>query len=61
MQEVLLFNHQTLFLVLTPQQVSKQEHILPFWSTWRKFLRVKLPHELVHLGAKASTLAHSDM
>ncbi|XP_047089859.1 protein root UVB sensitive 3-like [Lolium rigidum] len=47
--------------VLTPQQVSKQEHILPFWSTWRKFLRVKLPHELVHLGAKASTLTHSDM
>ncbi|XP_047089858.1 protein root UVB sensitive 3-like [Lolium rigidum] len=47
--------------VLTPQQVSKQEHILPFWSTWRKLLRVKLPHELVHLGAKASTLTHSDM
>uniref|UniRef100_A0ACD5TV74 Uncharacterized protein n=1 Tax=Avena sativa TaxID=4498 RepID=A0ACD5TV74_AVESA len=47
--------------VLTPQQVSKQEHILPFWSTWRKVLRIKLPHELVHLGAKASTLTHSDM
>ncbi|XBH57415.1 hypothetical protein VPH35_079027 [Triticum aestivum] len=47
--------------VLTPEQVSKQEHILPFWSSWRKLLRVKLPHELVHLGAKASMLAHSDM
>ncbi|XP_044982445.1 protein root UVB sensitive 3 isoform X2 [Hordeum vulgare subsp. vulgare] len=47
--------------VLTPQQVSKQEHILPFWSSWRKLLRVKLPHELVNLGAKASMLTHSDM
>ncbi|KAF7050027.1 hypothetical protein CFC21_058447 [Triticum aestivum] len=47
--------------VLTPQQVAKQEHILPFWSSWRKLLRVKLPHELVHLGAKASMLTHSDM
>uniref|UniRef100_A0A0D9Z3W5 DUF647 domain-containing protein n=1 Tax=Oryza glumipatula TaxID=40148 RepID=A0A0D9Z3W5_9ORYZ len=31
--------------VLTPEQVSKQEHILPFWSSWRKLLRIKLPHE----------------
>ncbi|XP_015691025.2 protein root UVB sensitive 3 [Oryza brachyantha] len=47
--------------VLTPQQVSKQEHILPFWSSWRKLLRIKLPHEHVHLGAKASMLTHPDM
>lgn len=47
--------------VLTPQQVSKQEHILPFWSSWRKFLRIKLPHEHVHLGAKASRLTHPDL
>ncbi|KAG8095964.1 hypothetical protein GUJ93_ZPchr0013g35396 [Zizania palustris] len=47
--------------ILTPQQVSKQEHILPFWSSWRKLLRIELPHERVHLGAKASMLTHSDM
>ncbi|KAF2937979.1 protein root UVB sensitive 3 isoform X1 [Oryza sativa Japonica Group] len=47
--------------VLTPQQVSKQEHILPYWSSWRKFLRIKLPHEHVHLGAKASRLTHPDL
>jgi hypothetical protein len=50
-----------IFLVLTPQQVSKQEHILPYWSSWRKFLRIKLPHEHVHLGAKASRLTHPDL
>uniref|UniRef100_A0A0D9VR67 DUF647 domain-containing protein n=1 Tax=Leersia perrieri TaxID=77586 RepID=A0A0D9VR67_9ORYZ len=33
--------------VLTPQQVSKQEHILPFWSSWRRLLGIKLPHEHV--------------
>ncbi|EMS57726.1 hypothetical protein TRIUR3_24734 [Triticum urartu] len=48
-------------LIVLPNMVSKQEHILPFWSSWRKLLRVKLPHELVHLGAKASMLTHSDM
>jgi hypothetical protein len=50
-----------LFLVLAPQKVSQQEHILPFWSTWRKLNKIKLPHERVHLGAKASMLTHSDM
>jgi len=47
--------------VLAPQKVSQQEHILPFWSTWRKLNKIKLPHERVHLGAKASMLTHSDM
>ncbi|KAG2553819.1 hypothetical protein PVAP13_9KG623900 [Panicum virgatum] len=47
--------------VLAPKQVSQQEHILPFWSSWRKLIRIKLPHEHVHLGAKASMLTHTDM
>ncbi|RLN17131.1 hypothetical protein C2845_PM02G33400 [Panicum miliaceum] len=47
--------------VLAPKQVSQQEHILPFWSNWRKLIRIKLPHERVHLGAKASMLTHTDM
>ncbi|XP_066397619.1 protein root UVB sensitive 3-like isoform X2 [Miscanthus floridulus] len=47
--------------VLAPQKVSQLEHILPFWSTWRKLNKIKLPHERVHLGAKASMLTHSDM
>ncbi|KAL6645149.1 hypothetical protein ACP70R_016757 [Stipagrostis hirtigluma subsp. patula] len=47
--------------VLAPQQVSRQEHILPFWPSFRKLVRIKLPHERVHLGAKASMLTHSDM
>ncbi|CAN6301790.1 unnamed protein product [Urochloa humidicola] len=47
--------------VLAPQQVSQQEHILPFWSSWRKLIRIKLAHERVHLGAKASMLTHTDM
>jgi hypothetical protein len=48
-------------LALAPQKVSQQEHILPFWSTWRKSIRTKLPHEHVKLGAKASMLTHTDM
>ncbi|AQL08719.1 Retrovirus-related Pol polyprotein LINE-1 [Zea mays] len=47
--------------VLVPRKVSQQEHILPSWSNWRKLNRIKLPHERVHLGAKASMLTHSDM
>ncbi|CAL4938233.1 unnamed protein product [Urochloa decumbens] len=47
--------------VLAPQKVSQQEHILPFWSSWRKLIRIKLAHERVHLGAKASMLTHTDM
>ncbi|KAK3150863.1 hypothetical protein QOZ80_3AG0238740 [Eleusine coracana subsp. coracana] len=46
---------------LAPQQVSQQEHILPFRSSWRKLIRMKLPHECVKLGAKASMLTHTDM
>ncbi|XP_062210345.1 protein root UVB sensitive 3 [Phragmites australis] len=47
--------------VLAPQKVSQQEHILPLWSSWRKLIRIKLPYERVHLGAKASVLTHTDM
>lgn len=47
--------------VLAPQQVSRHEHILPFWSSWRKLIRIKLPHERLHLGAKASMLTHTDI
>jgi hypothetical protein len=58
---ILIFFLIALFLVLVPRKVSQQEHILPSWSNWRKLNRIKLPHERVHLGAKASMLTHSDM
>ncbi|KAJ4820194.1 Protein root UVB sensitive 3 [Rhynchospora pubera] len=47
--------------VLTPQQVSKMEHILPFWASWRRLTNTKLLYERVQLGAKASSLRHSEI
>ncbi|XP_078164578.1 root UVB sensitive protein (Protein of unknown function, DUF647) isoform X3 [Carex rostrata] len=47
--------------VLTPQQVSKMEHILPFWASWRRLTNTKLLYEHVKLGSKASSLRHSEI
>ncbi|KAJ3673849.1 hypothetical protein LUZ60_005841 [Juncus effusus] len=52
-----LKNHE----VMTPKDVSKEEHIIPFWASWRKLTNTKLLYEHIKLGAKASSLKHSDL
>ncbi|WCJ22113.1 hypothetical protein M5689_004215 [Euphorbia peplus] len=47
--------------VLSPEQVSKMEHILPRWITFWCSGTVKLLHTHICLGARISSLDHQEM
>ncbi|PIA63099.1 hypothetical protein AQUCO_00200847v1 [Aquilegia coerulea] len=47
--------------VLSPQQVSKLEHILPVWASSWYSKTSKLTHKKIHLGVRISSLSHSEM
>ncbi|KAJ9174163.1 hypothetical protein P3X46_017221 [Hevea brasiliensis] len=46
---------------LSPEQVSRMEHILPKWTTFWSSKNVKLLHKQVHLGVRVSSLDHQEM
>lgn len=47
--------------VLSPEQVSRMEHVLPTWITSWSSKKVKLLHANVHLGVRVSSLDHQEM
>ncbi|KAL5723182.1 Protein root UVB sensitive 3 [Ranunculus cassubicifolius] len=47
--------------VLTPQQVSKLEHILPVWASSWCSQKSKRIHKKIHLGLRVSSLSHTEM
>ncbi|KAJ8760516.1 hypothetical protein K2173_015183 [Erythroxylum novogranatense] len=47
--------------VLSPEQVSKMEHILPMWTSSWYSKKAKLLHTQVLLGVRVSSLDHRDM
>lgn len=47
--------------VLSPEQVSRIEHVLPTWITSWSSKKVKLLHANVRLGVRVSSLDHQEM
>ncbi|XXG46618.1 hypothetical protein AAC387_Pa02g1419 [Persea americana] len=47
--------------VLSPQQVSQMEHVLPVWIFCWSSNRVKPLHKHIHLGVRVSSLKHPEM
>ncbi|XP_049934746.1 protein root UVB sensitive 3 isoform X2 [Nymphaea colorata] len=47
--------------VLSPQQVSVMEHVIPSWICLWKSKTAELPCRKIHLGVRVSTLKHSEM
>ncbi|KAJ6910249.1 protein root UVB sensitive 3 [Populus alba x Populus x berolinensis] len=47
--------------VLSPEQVSRMEHVLPTWITSWSSKKVKLLHANVRLGVRVSSLDHQEM
>ncbi|ONK76182.1 uncharacterized protein A4U43_C03F24790 [Asparagus officinalis] len=48
--------------VLSPQQISRMEHVFPIWvSSWSSGGKTKSYHKHIRLGAKVSSLKHADM
>ncbi|CAI0390771.1 unnamed protein product [Linum tenue] len=47
--------------VLSPEQVSRMEHILPLWTAPRISKEVKLLHSQVLLGVRVSSLHHKEV
>ncbi|XP_043707509.1 protein root UVB sensitive 3 isoform X2 [Telopea speciosissima] len=47
--------------VLSPQRVSRMEHVLPFWTSSWSLEAAKSLHKRVHLGVRVSSLDHSEM
>ncbi|XP_058070402.1 protein root UVB sensitive 3 isoform X2 [Magnolia sinica] len=47
--------------VLSPQQVSLMEHVLPVWTSLWRSKSAKLLHKHIHLGVRVSLLKHSEM
>ncbi|OAY59374.1 protein root UVB sensitive 3 [Manihot esculenta] len=47
--------------VLSPEQVSRMEHILPKWTTFWSSNNVKLLHKQIHLGVRVSSLDQQEM
>ncbi|KAJ6768398.1 RUS1 FAMILY PROTEIN C16ORF58 [Salix koriyanagi] len=46
---------------LSPEQVSRTEHVLPTWITSWSSKKVKLLHANVRLGVRVSSLDHQEM
>lgn len=47
--------------VLSPEQVSKMEHILPIWASSRRSKGLKLIHMRVRLGVRVSSLSQPEL
>ncbi|XP_050938075.1 protein root UVB sensitive 3 isoform X2 [Cucumis melo] len=47
--------------VLSPQQVSKMEHVLPAWASSWSLRSIKLIHTRVRLGVRVSSLHHTEI
>ncbi|XP_050237591.1 protein root UVB sensitive 3 [Mercurialis annua] len=47
--------------VLSPEQVSGMEHILPRWTTFWRSTNFKLLHTRIHLGVRVSSLDDQEM
>ncbi|PON64665.1 Root UVB sensitive family [Trema orientale] len=47
--------------VLSPEQVSKMEHILPIWASSRRSKGLKLMHMRVRLGVRVSSLSQPEL
>ncbi|OVA02143.1 FAS1 domain [Macleaya cordata] len=58
---ILLQHFMETFKVLSPQQVSSMEHILPSWTSLWRSKTAKLLHKRIHLGVRVSSLKHSEM
>lgn len=49
------------FSVLSPEKVSRMEHVLPVWTTSWSSKSAKQIHMQVHLGVRVSSLNHSEL
>lgn len=49
------------FSVLSPEKVSRMEHVLPIWTTSWSSKSAKQIHMQVHLGVRVSSLIHSEL
>ncbi|XP_077211359.1 root UVB sensitive protein (Protein of unknown function, DUF647) isoform X2 [Tasmannia lanceolata] len=58
---ILLYHFMKTGQVLSPQQVSLMEHILPVWASSWSSGSAKLLHRNVRLGVKVSSLKHPEM
>ncbi|XP_041012993.1 protein root UVB sensitive 3 isoform X2 [Juglans microcarpa x Juglans regia] len=47
--------------VLSPEKVSRMEHVLPVWTTSWSSKSAKQIHMQVHLGVRVSSLNHSEL
>ncbi|XP_022131285.1 protein root UVB sensitive 3 [Momordica charantia] len=47
--------------VLSPEQVSKMEHVLPSWASSWSVRSITMAHTRVKLGARISSLHHTEM
>ncbi|KAJ4972939.1 hypothetical protein NE237_006113 [Protea cynaroides] len=47
--------------VLSPQRVSRMEHVLPVWTCSWSLEAAKLLHKRVHLGVRVSSLDHREI
>ncbi|KAM3754754.1 hypothetical protein ACB098_03G189500 [Castanea mollissima] len=47
--------------VLSPETVSKMEHVLPIWTTSLSSRSVKSMHMQIHLGVRVSSLNHLEL
>jgi hypothetical protein len=54
-------HYLNLLPVLSPEQVSRMEHVLPTWITSWSSKKVKLLHANVRLGVRVSSLDHQEM
>lgn len=50
-----------LFPVLSPQQVSKMEHVLPIWASSWSSKKTESMHVDVSLGVRVSSLNHLEL
>ncbi|XP_073105533.1 protein root UVB sensitive 3 isoform X2 [Elaeis guineensis] len=47
--------------VLSPEEVSRREHVFPLWASWHGSSNVESLHRHVYVAVKVSSLKHSDM
>ncbi|XP_038990019.1 protein root UVB sensitive 3 isoform X2 [Phoenix dactylifera] len=47
--------------VLSPQEVSRREHVFPVWASWHSSNNAESLYRHVYVAVRASSLKHSDM
>ncbi|KAL6983341.1 Protein root UVB sensitive 3 [Sarracenia purpurea var. burkii] len=58
---ILLLHFMKTGQVLSPEQVSVMEHVLPLWTTSSRLKNAKFLHTRVRMGVRISSLNHEEM